>query len=143
MIPHYDCVICNIIIIHPSFRGHFLLLRYPPPTKGCKKGVNCSLDLYQWVPNTFAKSSSHSCIKLPSTLVYVPFNNTYYKKWNSCHIIIKISFCSKLFVNLFIRFSLYSIQSTKSVKLGLLYSLIQMVNVPCNNTCCKIWNDTW
>ena len=139
MLPHYYCVICNIIIIHSSFRGHFLLLRYPPPTKGCKKGVNCSLDLYQWVPNTFAKSSCHSSRKLPSTLVYVPFNNTYYKKWNSCHIIIKISFCSKLFV----KFSQHPLYIINSSTLSSLRWMIQVVNVPCNNTCCKIWNDTW
>ena len=41
----------------PSFRGHFLLLRYPPPTKGCMMGI-VSLDLYQAFPASLAHFSS-------------------------------------------------------------------------------------
>ena len=38
-----------------SIKGHFLLLRYPPPTKALKMGT-VSLDLYQAVSISFAVS---------------------------------------------------------------------------------------
>ena len=47
-----------------SIRGHFLLLRYPPPTKGWSRGTGF-LDLYQAGPFPFALSSS-SKVKLPT-----------------------------------------------------------------------------
>ena len=44
-------------IVHSSIRGHFLLLIYPPPTKGCLRGTG-SFDLYQPIPDFSAYSVS-------------------------------------------------------------------------------------
>ena len=49
----------STVYVFPSMRGHFLLLRYPPPTNGWSMGIG-SLDLYQAVPLSFA----HACLFL-------------------------------------------------------------------------------
>ena len=69
---NYSSKLHDMKIVLPSFSGHFLLLRYPPPTKGWEMGT-VSLDLYQAVPASLAHSSSFS-YKPPDFLVCVPYN---------------------------------------------------------------------
>ena len=76
---NYSSKLHDMKIVLPSFRGHFLLLRYPPPTKGWSMGT-VSLDLYQAVPASLAHFSSFG--PKPADIgVCVPYNN-------SCEIII-------------------------------------------------------
>ena len=65
-----------LYIVHSSIRGHFLLLIYPPPTKGFLSGIG-SFDLYQPIPD-FSEYASSGGYRSSPILACVPYN--IYKK---------------------------------------------------------------
>ena len=73
-----NCLIVPFIVldrldaVHTSIRGHFLLLIYPPPTKGCLMGIG-SFDLYHPIPD-FSEYSFSGGYKSSPILACVPYN---------------------------------------------------------------------